>query len=198
MFRELYSQPNMAQSAVFLHNDYLNDESCNRIQNIIRNNFFSKINKAALIQNQQQPILIKKRENIQLPQIKKNNIPEDFKAKQKIFNNKIRKNNFERIERYKRMKNKMNSMSSNDIINVVHNYNDYREELEKFSNGIRKAELPKLYRKPIRDPFEIKYEPNYIDNVEKLFIKPYLVNDNELYTDYIENKKSKIPLNFII
>ena len=97
MFRELYSQPNIAQSAVFLHNDYLNDESCNRIQKIIRNNFFSKINKAALIQNQQEPLLIKKRENIQLPQIKKNIIPEDFKAKQKIFNNKIRKNNFERI-----------------------------------------------------------------------------------------------------
>ena len=145
MFRELYSQPNVAQSAVFLHNDYLNDESCNRIQKIIRNNFFSKINKAALIQHQQQPILIKKRDSIQLPQIKKNVIPEDFKTKQKIFNNKIRKNNFEKIERYKKRKNKLNSMSSNDIINVVHNYNDYREELEKFANGERKPELPKLY-----------------------------------------------------
>ena len=59
-------------------------------------------------------------------------------------------------------------------------------------------QLPKLEKKPIKDRYEMKYEPNYIDNVEKLFINPYLVNENELYTDYIENKKSKIPLNFFI
>ncbi len=200
MLQENYNGPNIFQSAVLTHNDYLDDESCHRIQKIIRNNFFSKINKG--VHNQNQPMIIKKRESlIGIPQIKKpksDNPEENLHIKQINFSNKIRKNNYDRIEKYRRIKNNFISMSTNDIINVPHNYNDYKQELENYAKGARKMQLPKLEKKPIKDRYEMKYEPNYIDNVEKLFINPYLVNESELYTDYIENKKSKIPLNFFI
>ena len=58
--------------------------------------------------------------------------------------------------------------------------------------------LPKLKKKPPIDKFPIKYHSNYIDQVEKFFIKSYLNKDNIIYEEYIENKQSKIPFNFIM
>ena len=59
---------------------------------------------------------------------------------------------------------------------------------------------PKLFKakKIYKDKYPIHYDYNYIDEVEKKFIKPYLSKDNIIYKEYIENKKSKTPFNFII
>lgn len=46
--------------------------------------------------------------------------------------------------------------------------------MENYVKDSRKIQLPKLDKK-------LTKEPNYIDNFEKLFINPYLVNDDELY-----------------
>ena len=63
--------------------------------------------------------------------------------------------------------------------------------MENYVKDSRKIQLPKLDKKPTK-------EPNYIDNFEQLFINLYLVNDDELYIYYIENKKSLIHLNINI
>ena len=61
--------------------------------------------------------------------------------------------------------------------------------MENYVKDSRKIQLPKLDKKPTK-------EPNYIDNFEQLFINLYLVNDDELYIYYIENKKSIIPFKY--
>ncbi len=57
--------------------------------------------------------------------------------------------------------------------------------------------MPKIEKIQPKDFHAIKLEKNYIDNVEKLYIKPYSDKNNVVYTDYLKNSRSKIPLNII-
>ena len=61
----------------------------------------------------------------------------------------------------------------------------------------RKSPLP-LIEKKCKDDKTLYYDLNYIDDVENKYIKPYLSRNNIKYKEYIENKKSKAPFNFII
>ena len=61
----------------------------------------------------------------------------------------------------------------------------------------KKIDLPKIEKKQLKDFHAIKLEKNYIDNVENLYIKPYFDKNNVVYTDYLKDSRSKIPLNII-
>ena len=53
-------------------------------------------------------------------------------------------------------------------------------------------------KKVYKDKYPITYDLNYIDEIENKFIKPYLSKNKVIYHEYIVNKKSKTPFNFII
>ena len=175
-FENLYERP-------LFYYDYLSDESCENIKSIVDNNFFSNNNKESLIYYQ--PIKIQLTKNIELPPI--NNT-----IQKNEFNNNCNKSmKKENLGIKKRIK--TNSKSYNNI-NI---HSEGNNNLFKKVN-IKKIQLPKLKKKPPIDKFPIKYHSNYIDQVEKSFIKPYLNKDNIIYEDYIENKQSKIPFNFLM
>ena len=91
-------------------------------------------------------------------------------------------------------------MSSDDI-GLNTKYRELRKillEKKKNSKGTFKMKLPRLAKKKPIDRFPIKYKPSYIDQVENNFIKPYFNKDIIVYDDFIENKQSRIPFNFII
>ena len=75
------------------------------------------------------------------------------------------------------------------------NKEDYKTLMDENNN--RKSPLP-VIKKVFKDNSPLYYDLNYIDEVEKKYIKPFLSNNNIKYRDYIENKKSKAPFNFII
>ena len=72
----------------------------------------------------------------------------------------------------------------------------YKKELIKNNLNGRKFNLPKIEKKKPIDRYPIKIEKNYIENIENKYINPFVNNDNIIYTELIENKRSKIPLNF--
>ena len=72
------------------------------------------------------------------------------------------------------------------------------EDYLKDENENDKKPLVFKPKKVYIDKYPISYDLNYIDEVEKKFIKPYLSKNNIVYKDYIVNKKSKTPFNFII
>ena len=91
-------------------------------------------------------------------------------------------------------------MSSDDI-GLNTKYRELRKILLEKKNSKKatyKMKLPKLVKKKPVDKFPIKYKSNYIDQVENNFIKPYFNKDIIVYDDFIENKQSRIPFNFII
>ena len=176
---------NLYERPLFYY-DYLSDETCENIKTIVDNSIFSNNNKESLIYYQ--PIKFQLTKSIELPPINNNLI------KQNEFNNinsSIKKENFQSKKRIK-----TNSKSYNNIKIHSEENNNLFKKVNIYKN--RKTLLPKLKKKPPIDKFPIKYHSNYIDQVEKCFIKPYLNKDNIIYEDYIENKQSKIPFNFIM
>ena len=101
----------------------------------------------------------------------------------------IRKNNFNRIKKHPR-KNLLN-MNENKSVD---NFNELIRENNEEDNKPLIFKIKKVYK----DKYPIKYDLNYIDEVENKFIKPYLSKNNVVYHDYIVVKKSKTPFNFII
>jgi hypothetical protein len=163
--------------------DYLSDESCRNIEKIVKNNFFSKNPKESLIYYN--PIKLTSRNDIELPPIK-------------TQKNDYLSSNISKIIKKEKI---VNSMSDNHIRKKKPFQRLFKKQLKLILNNplmIKKAALPKLEKKPPIDRFPIKYKDNYIDNVEKHFINPYLNKGNVIYNDFLENKKSKIPFNFII
>ena len=181
---EPLSQEKIIQKPLFYY-DYLSDESCEEIEKIINNNFFSNRSKQSLIHYQ--PIRFETEKYIQLPPIKNKNEQNEYMKKKKLKTNKEQK-----IKH-------LNAMSTDDI-GLNTKYRELRKILlEKKNKKVTlKMKLPKLAKKKPVDRFPIKYKASYIDQVENNFIKPYLSKDNIVYDDFIENKQSRIPFNFII
>ena len=182
---ESLSKEKLIQKPLFYY-DYLSDESCEEIERIINNNFFSNRSKQSLIHYQ--PIRFETEKYIQLPPIKNKNEQNEYMKKKKLKTNKEQK-----IKH-------LNAMSTDDI-GLNTKYRELRKillEKKKNSKGTFKMKLPRLAKKKPIDRFPIKYKPSYIDQVENNFIKPYLSKDNIVYDDFIENTQSRIPFNFII
>ena len=181
---EPLSQEKIIQKPLFYY-DYLSDESCEEIEKIINNNFFSNRSKQSLIHYQ--PIRFETERYLELPPIKNKN-EQDYMKKKTLKSKKEQKAKH------------INTMSADDI-GLNTKYRELRKillEKKKNSKGTFKMKLPRLAKKKPIDRFPINYKPSYIDQVENNFIKPYLSKDNIVYDDFIENKQSRIPFNFII
>ena len=168
--------------------NYLTESSCDEIQKVLRKDYFNRLQKVSLnnhinyINEDDLP-----RQNINIESMNKK--PLKYAAKQILFSNKIRKNNYSWIKKHPRKKNynETDTIKMPIIKNTeeITDYNDKR-------NSMFKAK--KIYT----DKYPIYYDYHYIDEVENKFIKPYLSKENIVYKDFIENKKSKTPFNFII
>lgn len=183
----------LQDSEILMEKDYLNDNSCRRIQSLMRNNYFSRLDRASL-KHFQPKLVPENNQSESLPSIKKHHPIMTKQYKQILFSNKIRQENFEKEKKNpKKKKQRIKTEINNNEL-------DYRKELEEnLAKGVRKAKLPTIKRKQLVDYNALKYDTHYIDTIESRFICPYLnKNKYSVYTDYIENKKSKIPLNFII
>ncbi len=154
----------------FPSDDYLNEFSCNKIHNLLRKNYFERVDQASLknflpkfvYYGQEKPKIVV---HYQLPEIKN-------KSKKIQLSEKIRKNNKSRLLRLKEEYKKELNKKKDDVISEAEE--DYKNEIqENEEKGIRKAKLPKLQKKVLKDPFPIIYETKYIDNVEEKYIKPY-------------------------
>ena len=166
---------------------FLNESNLDIIKNKMKKNFFIKLKRASA--NQFAPVLINA--DYILPPIEKE-IPKIGKKYQIEFCDKIRKNLFE-IN-----KNKKYSPNNSYISKSVNNeFNELTLEYKQQILKKKKIDLPKIEKIQPKDFHAIKLEKNYIDNVEKLYIKPYSDKNNVVYTDYLKNSRSKIPLNII-
>ena len=171
--------------------NYLTESSCEQIQKILRKDYFNRLQKASLNS------LINYVNEDELP--RPNNIEEinkkplKFAARQILFSDKIRKKNYNWIKKHPRKKN----LNETDAVKIgpIQNTEDFKTlEYENNSKKYTMVKAKKIYK----DKFPLHYDYHYIDEVENKFIKPYLSNENIIYKDYIPNKKSKTPFNFII
>ena len=178
---------NNSNNTIQNKNNNLTESSINQIQNQLRQNYFSSLQQASLNKyinyvNKDEVPHNNNIENIEAAI----NKPLNYAAKQVVFSNRIRKNNLNWIKKHPRKI----KQKENEKINVLYNFDDNNnEDKQKFIYGQKKIYI---------DKFPIKYNMNYIDEVEKKFIKPFLSGNNVIYRDYIEIKKSKTPFNFII
>ena len=172
--------------------NYLTESSYAEIQSALRKDYFNRL----------QNISLNKRSNYvyedEMRDMNKNledgyERPTKYAAKQIMFSNKIRKDNYNKIKKNKRKNGSMPHFSNQSTIDKE-NYNEYKTLLEENS---RKSPLP-VIKKMFKDKSPLYYDLNYIDDVENKYIKPFLSNNNIVYREYIENKKSKAPFNFII
>lgn len=165
-------------------NNLLTESKWILFKNQMRKDFFNRLDQSSM--RHYQPTLIKK----------VNNSPKD----------KMKALTFNQFEKKKKISDKIRLFNSSQIKKKQRMNSSIDQSEEKIREGIeeqlaqssKKAELPKIEKREIYDPFAPKYETKYIDNVEKQFIKPYINNKGMYYIDYIENKKSKIPFNFCI
>ena len=173
--------------------NYLTESSCEQIQKVLRKDYFSRLQKASLnnLINYVNEDDIQRQNNANIEEMNKK--PLKYAAKQILFSDKIRKNNFNWIKRHPRKK----SYNENEVVKIgtFKNFEEFKNIMEE--NNSKKNTLFKA-KKVYKDEFPISYDYNYIDEVEKKYIKPYLSKDNIVYKEYIENKKSKAPFNFII
>ena len=169
--------------------NYLTVNSCDEIQKVLRKDYFERLRSASLNKLINYVNEDDERNNKNLNIEEMNEKPLKYAAKQILFSDKIRKNNFNLIKKSsrKRINTKKDEIKipSEDLI-----YLDKENNTKK--NSLFKPK--KIYI----DKFPIYYNYNYIDEVENKFIKPFLNKDNIIYKDYLENKKSKMPFNFII
>ena len=178
--------------------NYLTDSSCSEIQKILRQDYFSRLQKVSL----NNLINYVTDEDINYKTTDKHNHFEEmdkkhikYAAKQILFSDKVRKNNFNKIKKQP----KRNSLNQKDsrTIPVLKN-TDSLQDLMKDNNEEDKRAFIFKAKKVYKDKYPISYDINYIDEVENKFIKPYLSKNTIVYHDYIPNKKSKTPFNFII
>ena len=175
--------------------NYLTESSYEQIQKVLRKNYFNRLEN---ISKNKQPNYIYDDE---IKEVNKNidefnERPTKYAAKQIILSNRIRKDNYNRFK--KRPKNIIYNSSLPNLSNQIminSNKEDYKTLMDENNN--RKSPLP-VIKKVFKDNSPLYYDLNYIDEVEKKYIKPFLSNNNIKYRDYIENKKSKAPFNFII
>ena len=192
---KLGNESNLAKSYRKLN--YLTDSSLSEIQKILRKDYFSRLQQASLnhLINyvNEDEIISKNNKNINLEEMHQK--PIKYAAKQILFSDKVRKNNFNKIKKNTRNNNIININKSNTIPVMKDSDN---EDYLKDENENDKKPLVFKPKKVYIDKYPISYDLNYIDEVEKKFIKPYLSKNNIVYKDYIVNKKSKTPFNFII
>jgi len=169
--------------------NYLTVNSCDEIQKVLRKDYFDRLRSASLNKLINYVNEDDERNNKNLNIEEMNEKPLKYAAKQILFSDKIRKNNFNLIKKSsrKRINTRKDEIKipSEDLINLDRENNTKKNSLFK---------PKKIYI----DKFPIYYNYNYIDEVENKFIKPFLNKDNIIYKDYLENKKSKMPFNFII
>jgi hypothetical protein len=165
-----------------------------RIQSLIKYNYFTRLDKASIIHYLPQYETTNPGDNIKNIKRKRKLSPLGRKEKSKAFSDKIRKDNAEKII-HKKPKLKL-TLSLNDLAVIKSNIELYKNELIKNNLNGKKFNLPKIEKKKPVDRYPIKIEKNYIENIENKYINPFVNNDNIIYTELIENKKSKIPLNF--
>ena len=173
--------------------NYLTESSCEVIQKVLRKDYFNRLQKASLNNH------ITYINEDDLPPQNNDNLEENKKhlkyaAKQILFSDKIRKNNYHWIKKHPRKKNDKDA----DLIKMnLQKNEDYKALIAENSDNDRKSNMFKA-KKIYKDKFPIYYDYHYIDEVENKFIKPYLSRENVVYKEYIECKKSKTPFNFII
>ena len=172
--------------------NYLTESSCEEIQKVLRKDYFNRLQKASLnnLVNYINEDDIPRQNNMNLEEMNKK--PLKYAAKQILFSDKIRKNNYKRIKNHPRKKN----YNETDAVKIEPLKNEDFKNI-KDDNNNKKSTLFKA-KKIYKDKYPIYYDFHYIDEVENKFIKPYLSKGNIIYKDYIENKKSKTPFNFII
>ena len=169
--------------------NYLTINSCDEIQKVLRKDYFERLRSASLNKLINYVNEDDEGNNKNLNMEEMNEQPLKYAAKQILFSDKIRKNNFNLIKKSSRKR--INTKKDNIKIP-----SEYLINLERENNN-KKISLFKP-KKIYIDKFPINYDYNYIDEVENKFIKPFLNKNNIIYKDYLENKKSKMPFNFII
>ena len=174
--------------------NYLTETTCEKIQQALRKDYFRRLKSVSV--NKLQNDFFDNNEERKLRNINFEEMyekPTTYAAKQIMFSNKIRKDNYNWIKKHpKKSRNNELDFLSNQIFNDTE---EYRKQF--MESSAKKSPLP-VIKKVTRDKNPLYYDLGYIDEVENKFIKPFLSNDNIIYTDFIENKKSKAPFNFII
>ena len=179
--------------------NYLTDSSCSEIQKILREDYFYRLQKASLnnlinyvTEDDPNFHTNKHTMNIHLEEIHKR--PIKYAAKQILFSERVRKDNFNKIKKNPR---KLLNINESKTIPVLKNTESLQDLMKDNDEEDKKTFIFKA-KKVYKDKYPISYDLNYIDEVENKFIKPYLNKKNVVYHDYIVNKKSKTPFNFII
>ena len=180
--------------------NYLTDSSCSEIQKILRQDYFSRLQKASLNNlinyvTEEDPNFKTLGKHNHIEEVHNYN-PINYAAKQVLFSEKVRKNNFNKTKKRPK-RNVLNSYDGKTmpVMKSMDSVQDLMKEEEEDNDKKMFVFKPK---KVYRDLYPISYDINYIDEVEKKFIKPYLSKNTIVYHDYIVNKKSKTPFNFII
>ena len=187
----IYRNPN-SLSLSSRKKNYLTESSCREIQKVLRKDYFNRLQKASLnnfinyINEEDLP----RPKNMNAEEM--NSKPLKYAAKQIMFSDKIRKNNLHWIKKHP----KNNNFNENNSVKtyLLKNNEDFKNEINESNNNKNTFRVKKVYK----DKYPIYYDINYIDETERKFIKPYLSKKNIFYKDYIRNKKSKMPFNFII
>ena len=168
----------------YKHYNYLTESSCEQIQQALRRDYFKRLQSVS-INNHQNNIIDgneeMKHRNINFEEMDEG--PMRYAAKQIMFSNKIKKHPG-------KIKHSGLDSTANQVFN---NTEEYRNQI----TNNKKIDLP-VIKKVVKDRNPIHYDLGYIDEVENKYIKPFLSKDNIIYTDFIENKKSKAPFNFYI
>ena len=188
-----YRYPNKSGNKI----NYLTETSCSEIQKILRDDYFSRLQKASLnnlinyVTEDDPNFKTNKNNHMTIDDTNKRHIKQA--GQQIIYSNMIRKNNFSKIKKHPR-KNLFN-MKTIPVLKSADNFQDLiRDNNDEYNKQPLVFKIKKVYK----DKYPIKYDLNYIDEVENKFIKPYLNKNNVVYHDYIVVKKSKTPFNFII
>ena len=192
---EIYEQTNNPK----LKLNYLTDSSCSEIQKILRQDYFSRLQKASLKNlinyvTEDDPKFKTIDKHNHLEEMNNHN-PINYAARQILFSDKVRKNNFNKIKKHPRRI--LNSYDSKNM-HVMKSTDSFQDLMKEEENDDVKKMFIFKPKKIYRDLYPINYDSNYIDEVEKKFIKPYLSKNTIVYHEYIANKKSKTPFNFII
>ena len=180
--------------------NYLTDSSCSEIQKILRQDYFYRLKKASLnnllnyVTEGDQNYKTNKPMHLNFEEMHKK--PIQYAAKQILFSDRVRKNNLNKIKKQP----KRNNLNVNDskTIPILKNTDSLQDLMKDNEPEEDKKTIVFKPKKVYKDKYPITYDLNYIDEIENKFIKPYLSKNNVIYHEYIVNKKSKTPFNFII
>ena len=200
--------PNNRYNYSYKNNNYnhrhknLTESSYIEMQKALRKNYFNRLQSISL---NKMPNYIYDDENKDIHKNleEMNERHTKFAAKQIMFSNRVRKDNYSKIKKgpKKILYNESLPQLSTpmEILNndINDNKREYMANMDAKENRYRKSPLP-VIKKNIIDKSPLYYDLNYIDDVENKYIKPFLSNNNVKYFEYIKNTKSKAPFNFII